>query len=116
MGSELGYSELSTPTGSESGVYPHPSPQVGIAAEWDPGSDQIWLNTFHNYGFSQAQWAWITAHELGHAIGFGHSGSPDYGRTIMMSGAIVDGPGTGLNARPLEKCAAVQNFPVDIQQ
>jgi hypothetical protein len=116
VGSELQYPGLATQYCCESGFYPHPEPQPGIAAQWDPISNQIWMNVHHDFGFTQAQWAWLGAHELGHAIGFGHSASTDYSRTIMMHGAMVGGiPGTGLNPRPFEKCSAVQSFSVNIQ-
>ena len=36
----------------------------------------------------------------------------DQSKTIMMSGGT---PGTGMYTRPLEKCSAVQAFPVDIR-
>lgn len=111
VGQDLNYTTLTTPTGGESGVYPHPFPSIGVVGHWDSGSDQIWLNTVH-HSYTSAQWGWVTAHELGHAIGFGHSGSFDHAKTIMMESGT---PGTDLTPRTLEKCGAVRSFPVNIK-
>jgi hypothetical protein len=111
VGQDVFYSTLRTPTGGDSWVFPHPNPVPGTVGQWDPATNQIWLNITHNT-LSAAQWAWVTAHELGHAIGFGHSSSSDYSKTIMMGQGTAS---TGLQPRTLEKCAAVEAFPVDIK-
>jgi hypothetical protein len=112
VGQELGFSTLNTSIGTRSVVYPNWSLPPTVAARWDQASNEIWLNPNIAGNYSQAQWEWLTAHELGHAIGLGHSGTHDHSRTIMMDGGE---PGTGLSTRKVDKCAAVKVYPVDIQ-
>ena len=113
VGQALNYPTLSTPSGGESGVYPHPFPSPEVPGEWDEeGSNQIWLNTTNFFPYTSANWTWITEHELGHAIGFGHATTLDHSKTIMVRGGD---PGTDLTPRTLEKCGAVKIFPVDIK-
>jgi len=114
VGTSLQYPGLSTVIGGESAVYPHPVPQPDFMGQWDPATDQIWLNNTHYGGglLTGPQWTWITAHELGHAIGFGHVPGGDTTRTIMPLGAT---PPHGLPPpRVLDQCGAVKAYPVNI--
>lgn len=97
VGSAIFYSDLQTPEDGVVFAYPHTFSDPNIVGQWDPGTDQLWFNTSRIFAF--AEWAWVTAHELGHAIGFGHSQSGDYAKTIMMPTGF---PQTDLTPRTLE--------------
>lgn len=39
----------------------------------EPGNDEIWFNTYRMSGYTTAQRRHVALHELGHALGLGHS-------------------------------------------
>lgn len=113
VGQAVNYPTLHTDYGFEVGVYPSSFLESNVAGRYHPESNQVWLNHEDFPSFTEANWAWLTAHELGHAIGFGHGTSFDHSRTIMMNGGS---PGTDLTPRKLEKCGAVRAYPTPLQQ
>lgn len=108
VGSSLWYTTLSTPSGSESQIVPHPSPSPGVIGEL-LGNGNVGLNT--SFILSQSQWAYITAHELGHAIGFGHAGGSST-HSIMADGSWP--VPSDLSTRVGDKCGSVRAFQVDL--
>jgi hypothetical protein len=113
IGSVLHYPALNTSSQGGGGTVFHSSDAYPptVPGEYEPATNTIWLNTRHFTTWSPDQWAVTVAHEMGHAIGFDHSTVYDDSKTLMMS------PGSGqpgLSRQPLEHCAAVKAFPVNI--
>lgn len=79
-------------------------------ANFNTGSRLLRLNNHFHSLFDYEQWAWVVSHELGHAHGFDHAGTSDPLKSIMVEETLGY---RGTLARPVDKCAVVQAYPVD---
>jgi hypothetical protein len=114
LASDLSYPGLQASGGGDVGVIEGTSLGPFVPGAYDPNSRSVKLNVHDFYFFSSGTWAYVTAHEFGHAFGLDHAGTSDYLQSVMV--AETTSSYEGLLPRPLDKCAAVNHWPVDINQ
>src|SRR5437867_4294878 len=70
-----------------------------------------WLESKNrcNLPYSSEEWSFLTSHERGHAIGFGHELTADQSKTIMTQSGPTEA-GTP-PPRMLDQCGSVRSFP-----
>jgi hypothetical protein len=110
---DLQYDGMQASGGDEIAVIGSTTLPNFTVARWNPADETIEVNILNFHGFNQENWAYIAAHEFGHAFGLGHANSGDFLQSIMLPETTT--AYAGLLPRPLDKCAVVQFFPVDIE-
>ena len=110
VGSELNYTTLNTTNGPDDAFI-----TMSTTLPPDtPGSfntDTRYIRLNQGYASPSTFWAHLTAHELGHAVGFNHASGPS--SNTVLNAVYQFTP--GLQPRVLDKCGAVRAFPIDTQ-
>lgn len=113
VGAEAHFPQMHTQQGGEVPVYPSSTLPPDYPGEFLPNSRIIFLNVVHfGTSYNASQWAFVGAHELGHAHGFDHAHTAGTDHSIMQG---QGGGASGLHTRFADKCAVVATYPADLQ-